>query len=372
MIRLTNSKHLATISASILMLTSFISAPSYAESKTAATSTSTAQISKEQQAQRRKINQHLRQLVKNRRKKGGWLGSGELPPNVKFIQDLAYVPNTSKSQTLDLYLPEAPTSASSSPGSSDSHNSKAAKDTNASKDSKDRDALQKLPNTQTARPLVIWIHGGGWRGGDKKGGPMQALLKAGFAVASINYRLSGEAKWPAQLDDCRSAVAYLDSHASEYGIDAKRIALWGASAGGHLVLMLALKDGTAHGVKAVCDWFGPTDLVSYIQSTKTTPNGMEMIKQLLQADASGLLPAAKDASPITFIKKDSSLPALLIVHGKEDPLVPVEQSENLAKQLTDLGYKDVKLSVIKGGHGYPGFGADTVQDSIGFLQSTLK
>lgn len=334
MVRLTDKKYIATISA-ILLSCAFGSLEAYAESAAAPPS---VQEAPQQLEQRKKIDEHLNSLVKHRRTRAGWLGNGELPQNVKFIKDIPYVSNGGKSQSLDLYLPQPKDEASA----------------------------------KTPLPLIIWIHGGGWRGGDKKGGPMRALLNAGFAVASINYRLSTEAKWPAQLDDCQSAVSFLEAHAGEYGFDAKKVALWGASAGGHLVLMLALKDGTAHGIKAVCDWFGPTDLVSYIQSKKTTPNGMEMIKQLLQTDEAGLLPAAKDASPMTFIKKESSLPALLIVHGKQDPLVPVEQSEKLAKQLVDLGFANVTLSVIKGGHGFPGFGSDTIENSIGFFKSTLK
>lgn len=327
-------KHIATISA-VLLSCFFPNLGAHAESASALAEVKEAP---QQLQERKKIDEHLNSLVKHRRTRAGWLGNGELPQNVKLIKDIPYVHNGSKSQSLDLYLPQQNDEASA----------------------------------RGPVPLIIWIHGGGWRGGDKKGGPMRALLNAGFAVASINYRLSTEAKWPAQLDDCQSAVNFLEAHSSEYGTDAKKVALWGASAGGHLVLMLALKSGTAHGIKAVCDWFGPTDLVSYIQSKRTTPNGMEMIRQLLQTDDAGLLSAAKDASPMTFIKKETSLPALLIVHGKQDPLVPVEQSEKLAKQLVDLGFANVTLSVIKGGHGYPGFGSDTIENSIGFFKSTLK
>lgn len=327
---------LISISCSLALSSAACTTFAYADANAAA--------SKDQQEQRRKIDQHLEALVKHRRTKSGWLGNGEIPQNVKFIPDISYVANGSKSQKLDLYLPNQSSS----------------------------DATSSTSKTNAPLPLIIWIHGGGWRSGDKKGGPMRAMLDAGFAVASINYRLSGEAKWPAQYDDCKSAVGFLENHAAEYGIDPKKFALWGASAGGHLVLMLALREGTAHGIKAVCDWFGPVDLVSYIESKKTSPNGMEMIKQLLQTDENGLVPAAKDASPSTYMKKDSSLPALLIVHGKQDPLVPVDQSKNLAKELIALGYSNVTLSVIKGGHGFPGFGSNTIDDSIGFFKRTLK
>lgn len=306
-------------------------------------SASSAIKSAEQERVRKEINRHLDRLVKAQTAPGGWLGDGKDPKHARIIKDIFYVtPAASPSQALDLYIPQTETKDQQNGSPSSAH-----------------------------PPLVVWIHGGGWRGGDKKGGPIEALLNAGYAVASINYRLSGEAKWPAQLDDCQSAMKWVNTHAQEYGIDNKQVGLWGASAGGHLVLLLALKDGTANGVKAACDWFGPVDLVGYLQSDKTTPNALEMIKQVLTLNPNEFMNQARDASPITYIDTSKELPALMVVHGKDDPLVPVGQSELLVEKLKTRNNVNVALSIVKGGHGYPGFGADTVNDTINFFTQNL-
>jgi len=232
----------------------------------------------------------------------------------------------------------------------------------------------------TGWPIVVWIHGGGWRGGDKKSGPFRALLESGFAVASINYRLSGEAKWPAQLDDCRSALAFLRAHAAEYDVDAKRMGLWGGSAGGHLVLMLALKGDKPEGklksegseLAAVCDWFGPTDLARFVKNGETTKQGAEMIQQLFGLEGEALLAACTAASPVTYIGQAKHVPPILIMHGKSDKLVSIKQSEVLVAKMKAAGITNVKLVELNGGHGYPGFGGGTVLDVIKFFQEKLK
>ena len=328
----------------LLLIPAFLSSLSIAAWGEPATSILEKPDATQQEQLRTSIDRHLSDLVKNRRTRDGWLGDGSLPDGVRLLANLVYVKDsTSPGHKLDIYLPKPLVTAS----------------TNSA--------------NKTKPQLVVWIHGGGWRGGDKKGGPIKALLDAGFAVASINYRLSGEAKWPAQLDDCREALSWLDAHAPEYGIDKNKIALWGASAGGHLVLMLALKDGTAHGVTAACDWFGPTDLVGYLQSKKTSPNGIEMIKQLLDANTDEqLITAAKDASPIYFIEAAKKTPALLVVHGKQDPLVPVDQSETLVQKMKSTGNENVTLKVVDGGHGFPGFNDETISTVIKFFNQNLS
>ncbi|MCA8991197.1 MAG: alpha/beta hydrolase fold domain-containing protein [Planctomycetaceae bacterium] len=155
----------------------------------------------------------------------------ELPEGVKKIGDIPYVENGHERQVLDLYLPES---------------------------------------TGKPRPLVLWIHGGAWRAGDKNSGPWMPLLEKGFVVASMNYRLSQHATFPAQIEDCKAAVRWLKQHAKEYEIDPDHFGAWGSSAGGHLVALLGTSgdiptlEGTSETdvssrVQAVCDWFGPTD-----------------------------------------------------------------------------------------------------------------
>ncbi len=316
-----------------------------------------------------KADQQLKDLVKKRRTRNGWLGDGTVADNVRVLKDLSYVDKDgSQAQKLDLYIPSVHTIAGDDTASFEKSNSNFA---------------DKRQNLSKGWPIVVWIHGGGWRSGDKKGGPFRALLDAGFAVASINYRLSPEAKWPAQLDDCRSALSFLRNHASEYDIDCKRMGLWGASAGGHLVLMLALKPEGANKavsqsapetVSAVCDWFGPTDLGGFMRKGETTNSGAEMIQQLFGLEGDALLAACDRASPITYVGVGQlqQVPPMLIMHGKSDRLVSIHQSYSLVDKMKAAGVKNVKLVELNGGHGFPGFGPGTVLSVVNFFKDKLN
>ncbi|MBA3994056.1 MAG: hypothetical protein C0469_11065 [Cyanobacteria bacterium DS2.3.42] len=329
--------------------------------------------SAKQQKDEASVDRQLKELVQKRRTRDGWLGDGSYPENVRAIKDLSYAEKGgSASQKLDLYIPSVTTLKGD-----DKDNSKTSKS----------NFTEKRRNLSVGWPLVVWIHGGGWRGGDKKGGPYRALLDSGFAVASINYRLSGEAKWPAQLDDCRSALSYLRKHAAEYDIDVKRMGLWGSSAGGHLVLMLALKgdkadaankhqssakaNGESH-IAAVCDWFGPTDLARFAQEGETTKQGAEMIQQLFGLQGDAFMSACAEASPINYVGHSKHVPPILIMHGKADKLVGIKQSEMLVDKMKGAGITNVKLVELNGGHGYPGFGSGTILDVIKFFQDKLQ
>lgn len=312
-----------------------------------------ADLAREDKDRNNSVKQ-LRELVKKQRTRTGWLGDGSIPPNVRIVKDLAYG-GKSQSQKLDLYIPKS-------------------------------DVLK----TKSGLPLVIWIHGGGWNSGDKIGGPINPLLEAGFATASINYRLSGEAKWPAQLDDCRSALTYIRAHAKEYGIDTKRMGLWGVSAGGHLVLMLALKGETPDvvsktssnavsktvalkplDVAAVCDWFGPTDIVRYVQAPKQNQHAIDMIHSLIGTQGAAFMAGCADASPITYVGQLKRVPPLLIMHGRSDMLVSISQSQLLVNRMKAQGLNNVRLVSVDGGHGYPGFELDTMLDVVKFFKAHL-
>lgn len=312
---------------------------------------------KELQKADAKVSQQLKDLVKKRRTRDGWLGDGTVPENVRTIKDIAYTENpVSDAQKLDLYIPSILTiEADREPISSKSNFS------------------AKRRNLSGGWPLVVWIHGGGWKGGDKKGGPFRALLESGFAVASINYRLSGESKWPAQFDDCQTALSYLRKHAGEYGIDPKRIGLWGGSAGGHLVLMLGLRqDGTDDKVACVCDWFGPTDLSRFMLMGETTKQGEDLVHDLFGLQGDALMSACASASPVNYINTAKNVPPILIMHGKDDKLVSIRQSRSFVERMKKAGYKDVKLDEVNGGHGYPGFGPGTVGDVVKFFKTRLE
>ncbi len=217
-------------------------------------------------------------------------------------------------------------------------------------------------------PLVVAIHGGGWAGGDKRHVPVIPLATRGYIVASINYRFSNEAIFPAQIHDSKAAIRWLRAHADEYHIDPDRIGVWGDSAGGHLVALLGTSGGNkelegeegnptfSSSVQCVCDFYGPTDFLTINAQVGETdqvrpdaPNSL--VSKLLGGPAPDNKEKAKLASPITFVSK--SAPPFLILHGDKDPLVPLAQSEELRDALQKAGV-EVELDVIKGaGHGFP-------------------
>lgn len=203
-------------------------------------------------------------------------------------------------------------------------------------------------------PLIICIHGGGWTSGDKAMFPVFLLPSMGYAVASINYRLTDEAKFPAQIDDCWLALNWLLSKHAQYGLDPNRIGVWGGSAGAHLAALMGLgyppKTAAASAVKAVCDWCGPTDLVAigekYPASSLEKQRMEKYITKLLGPDLKLHPEIAKAASPMTYLRANA--PPFLIMHGDADPIVPVSESISFCKKLVERG-TPCELVVIRGG-----------------------
>jgi acetyl esterase/lipase len=244
-----------------------------------------------------------------------------VPEGVKAEKEIDYVGNGLKRQMLDLYIPEK----SSAP-----------------------------------LPLVVWIHGGAWQQGSKDNCPAIGLTVRGYAVASVNYRLTDAGPFPAQIEDCRAAIRWLRANASKYNIDANHIGVWGASAGGHLVALLGTSadesgwdsvggnSNISARVQAVCDYFGPAEFLSHADAPGVSRPGSAIYK-LMGGPPRDKTDVAKKASPLTFISKDD--PPFLIVHGDKDATVPLLQSELLKERLKDAGV-DVTLLVVKNGaHG---------------------
>jgi len=226
-----------------------------------------------------------------------------------------------------------------------------------------------LPDKPTPHPLpvIVWVHGGGWLAGSKDRTPAKYMVNDGYAVASINYRLSTEAAFPAQIHDCKAAVRWLRANAKKYNLDPKHIGAWGGSAGGHLVALL----GTSGDVKelegkmgnlkyssriqAVSDWFGPTDL---LQMDKYAPANRKIIHNNPNSPESLLIggPIQQNrekvamANPITYVTKDD--PPFFIVHGDKDPIVPHHQSEILHQALKKAGVQTTLHTVKGAGHGF--------------------
>ena len=247
-----------------------------------------------------------------------------LPANVRAEFDVAYAATDNPRQRLDLYLP------------------------------KDASGDAKLP-------LLVFIHGGGWRGGDKRAGAMLLpLVQSGeYALASVGYRLTDEAIWPAQIHDCKAAIRWLRANASKYGIDPAKIGVAGSSAGGHLVCLL----GTTGDVKdlegslgehrdvdsrvvCVVNQFGPTDFNDIAEANDAAKG---MVATLLGGKPVDVPEVARAASPLSHVTRDDA--PVICIHGTADQLVPYSQSTKLDKAYEQAGVECLLLTIPEGGHG---------------------
>jgi acetyl esterase/lipase len=188
-------------------------------------------------------------------------------------------------------------------------------------------------------PLIIWFHGGGWRNGGYGSCPPLHWGRTDYAFASVEYRLSGVAKFPAQIIDSKAAVRWLRANAAKYRLDGDRIGVWGGSAGGHLVALLGTSGATrrfdagdnlatSSAVQAVCDFYGPTDLLAWGKTTGFEPT---VLKEFLGGQILDVPEKVVAASPLTYI--GPGMPPFLIVHGAEDRTVPPAQGELLRTAL---------------------------------------
>jgi acetyl esterase/lipase len=212
-----------------------------------------------------------------------------------------------------------------------------------------------LPDQRSPVPVVVWVTGGEWTEVGKGDCARLAawLTRDGFAVAGIEYRVSGQARFPAQIRDCKSAVRWLRANTDQYGLDARRVGAWGDSAGGHLVQLLGSTAGVAEfeepgidpdrgsEVQAVCAFYGPSDLTDL-------PVGRALLRQLLGTDPVKDPERATWASPIYYANEDSA--PHLLAHGDADRTVPISHSYRLLHRLQQRGVP-ASLFVRKGiGH----------------------
>lgn len=216
-------------------------------------------------------------------------------------------------------------------------------------------------------PLVVCVHGGAWVGGHRAGHhrTIRLLAEQGFAAATVQYRLAPGARFPAQLEDVRQALAYLGTRAGEFELDMRRVGALGDSAGGHLVLLLGLAQGKlgdaekAPRIGAVVNFFGPTDFPAW----KVPPLGEVMLRLGIKKDSNRILEeflgtsdkkaqVMQDASPIRYV--DASDPPVLTFQGTLDPLVPADQARRLHAALKKVGVTE-RLEILEGAsHGWKG------------------
>jgi acetyl esterase/lipase len=249
--------------------------------------------------------------------------------------DVKYVPDGDPAQVLDIYYPEKP--------------------------------------AERPQPLLIWLHGGGWSAGSKTQVPYLSQLRRGYIVASIEYRFSQKALFPAQIQDCQAAIRWLRANARKYNIDPARVGVGGASAGGHLAALVGTSGGKkafpliggnedqSDRVQAVCDIFGPADFWTVIKQAEEDKNVKNIFKwndgdpysKLIGAKLGQDRAKCDAVSPTHYVGKES--PPFLILHGDRDALVPFAQSVELADLLARAGVPVTLQRLPGAGHGGPAF-----------------
>ena len=224
--------------------------------------------------------------------------------------------------------------------------------------------IYRPKNIKEPVPVVVFVHGGGWKNGSRKSGRRGVwLVDHGFAIASISYRLTDKGQWPDQINDCYAAVRFLRTNAEKYQLDGDYIGCWGTSAGGHLAALMGTRpypgeESVSSRVQATCDWFGPSELLS--MPPNNVGNGRteaDIAKsngaKLLGATVRDVPDKAKDASALDNVTKDDS--PFLIMHGTADKGVPLIQSRKLHDKLTLVGVPSTFLALEGAGHGGPQF-----------------
>lgn len=241
-----------------------------------------------------------------------------------------------------------------------------------------------VPPADAAPPVVVWVHGGAWREGNRKDLPptmapdslFEKAVAAGLAVATVDYRLSGEARFPAPLHDVKSAVRYLRRYAAAFGVDGDRIGAGGESAGAHLAALAALTPdadpalegdlgvtGLSSALGCVVEWYG----LNNVEVLDLDAPG-HVVTAMLGGSSAAL---ARRASPVAHVTP--AAPPFLILHGEADGAVPVEQGEMLHARLRQAGVPSEFVRVPGAGHcfeGYPDIGS-LLDRTVAFWSRTL-
>jgi acetyl esterase/lipase len=241
-----------------------------------------------------------------------------------------------------------------------------------------------LPVNVPHPPLVVYLHGGAWKDGDKAQYPA-FLVEHGFAVASLDFRSTNVAPFPANVHDIKAGIRFLRAKAAQYGYRSERIALAGASSGAHLAAEVGVTGGNAQlegtlgefptqssRVQAIVSYFGASDLTTIL--AQSTPAGLKVrepaLVQLLGALPDKVPELAQQASPVFHV--DRGAPPLLLLHGDQDAQMPINQSHELDGAYRKLGL-DVDFMVVHGvGHvGGPFFEGEPVERVVKFLRRTI-
>lgn len=240
------------------------------------------------------------------------------------------------------------------------------------------------PELPDPLPAILFVHGGGWVGGDKRGMGSFAryFAERGYVGFAVNYRLAPEFKFPAQIEDVKCAVRWIRQHAAEYNVDPDRIGALGTSAGGHLVALLGVTDGSeglegecgdpeiSSRLQAVVPYFGPMDLDKLLTGTT---RGSQRAMALFGTSCEANPEPCQKASPITYVSSDD--PPFMLVHGTRDPVVPFEQSVLMQQALQTAGVEAQLVPIEGAGHGWPidsPYGRQALAQVVPFLERQLR
>ncbi len=236
-------------------------------------------------------------------------------------------------------------------------------------------------STNKGQPLLVFVHGGAWRGGSKETPPILALQKQGFAIASVEYRLTTVAPFPANIHDIKAAIRFLRAKAPVYGYDAARVGIIGVSAGGHLAALVGMTNGDKplegpvgdhldqkSDVQCVISLFGASNLQTIL--SQSTEQGLKMrvpaLQLLLGGQPDEKPELTKQASPVAHLDKKD--PPLFLMHGDADPQMPYQQAQEFAQAYEAIGLP-VQFVTIPGGR--HGSGEFFDQQSIGLMATFL-
>ena len=237
-----------------------------------------------------------------------------------------------------------------------------------------------------AAPLLIWVHGGAWEAGSKSPMPLTGLVEHGYAVASLDFHPASAARFPGQVHEIKAAIRFLRASARRYGYDARRIGILGASSGGHLAALVGTTNGQAElegalgdhpsessAVQAIVSYFGASNLTTIL--AQSTPFGLGIrkpaLQRLLGAQPEENEATAKLASPVFQV--DASDPPLLMLHGDQDPQMPINQSHELQGQYESHGLESHLIVVHGAAHGGDVFFAPQNTERVAaFLDAHLR
>jgi acetyl esterase/lipase len=243
-----------------------------------------------------------------------------------------------------------------------------------------------VPADAKSPSVVVWVHGGAWRGGSKNNPSILPLTEMGYAVASVDYRLSPVAKFPAQIHDIKAAIRYLRGTASQHGIDTRKIAIAGGSAGGHLAALVGVSNGVkglegdsgdhrnqSSDVQAIVAFYGASNLTTIL--AQSTPHGLSVrvpaLELLLGGHPDERPDLARLASPVYHV--DKADPPILWYHGDQDAQMPINQAHEIVGAYKKLGLPITLEVVHGGGHGGKLFFTPEQMNEVGqFLVAAMK